>query len=183
MNNDTITSIANQITNQLTNSIPPLPIVGIGTPGLEYWIWASIGTLLFILELFVPGAIFFWLGLSAMFVSVLTLLFLKTLEFQIIAWLGLSVVMIVSYFTYRKRSAYGKVQSQDPIFKYVGMKGDVIQTITQTKIGKVRLDMPINGILDWNAISEDPNVTIEVGERVEVVGIEGIKLVVRKVQS
>lgn len=183
MNNNVITSITNQITNQLTNTTLPLPIVGVGTPGLEYWIWASIGTLLFVLELFVPGAIFFWLGLSAMFVSVLTLLFLKTLEMQIIAWLGLSVIMIASYFAYRKKSASGKVQSRDPIFKYVGMKGDVIQTITQTKIGKVRLDMPINGILDWNAISEDPNITIEVGERVEVVGIDGIKLIVRKVQS
>ncbi|MCX8028960.1 MAG: NfeD family protein [Brevinematales bacterium] len=176
--------ISNTITNLTTNiptSTTNILIQTIGTPGLEYWIWASIGTLFFVLELFIPGFIFFWFGLSAIFVSVLTLFLIKTLELQIIVWLGLSITLIISYFYLKKKKYSDNKESQDPIFNYVGIKGDVIQSIVGSKIGKVRLDVPINGISDWNAISQNPDETIEVGSRVEVVGIEGIKLIVRKI--
>lgn len=172
---DKTSLITNVITN--TNSL----FQSIGTPGLEYWIWASVGTLFFILELFIPGFIFFWFGLSAIFVSVLTLIFLKTLELQVLAWLILSITFIFSYFYYKKRKYSDKTQSEDPIFKYVGMRGEVIQPIVGSKMGRVRLDTPINGIYEWNAISQNANETIEIGERVEVIGVEGIKLIVRKV--
>ncbi|MEN2997468.1 MAG: NfeD family protein [Brevinematia bacterium] len=176
--------VANAVTNVVTN-------VGvtnnsgvfqvIGTPGLEYWIWASIGTLCFVLEIVVPGFIFFWLGLSAIFVSVLTLFLLKTLELQLLAWLVLSAVFVMGFLYYRKRMLLKKPQDRDPVFRYIGMKGEVIQPIVGGKMGKVRLDIPINGITDWNAISQNPNESIGVGERVEVVEVEGIKLIVRKV--
>lgn len=169
----------NFITNFVSNTNTLLQ--SMGTPGLEYWIWASVGTLFFVLELFLPGFIFFWFGLSAIFVSVLTLLFLKTLELQVLAWLVLSIALIFSYFYYKRRKYSDKSQSEDPIFRYVGMRGEVIQPIVGTKMGRVRLDTPINGIYEWNAISQNLDETIEVGERVEVIGVEGIKLIVKKV--
>ncbi len=158
-----------------TNSIER--VIG-GTPGLEYWIWASIGTLFLILEIVLPGFILFWFGVSAIFVSVLTLFLLKTLEVQIIAWLVLSLVFVFTYF-YQKKGKVSK--NEDPVFKYIGIKGEIIQPIVGSKMGKVKLDVPINGIFDWNAISEKKDESIEVGERVEVVGIDGIKLIVRKI--
>lgn len=169
----------NFITNFVSNTNTLLQ--SMGTPGLEYWIWASVGTLFFVLELFLPGFIFFWFGLSAIFVSVLTLLFLKTLELQVLAWLVLSIALIFSYFYYKRRKYSDKSHSEDPIFRYVGMRGEVIQPIVGTKMGRVRLDTPINGIYEWNAISQNLDETIEVGERVEVIGVEGIKLIVKKV--
>lgn len=175
-------SVLEGTTNVLTNIISTNREVFqvFGTPGLEYWIWAGIGTLLLVLEIFLPGFIFFWFGFSAILVSVLTLLFLKTLEVQVIAWLILSITFMFSYFYYRKRMITKKPQNQDPVFKYIGLKGEVIQPIVGSKMGRVRLDVPINGITDWNAISQNQDETIEVGERVEVIGVEGIKLIVRK---
>lgn len=174
-------NITNVITNVVTNSSLTNVIRSFGTPGLEYWIWASIGTLFFVLEIFLPGFIFFWFGLGAIFVSVLSIFLLKTLEIQVIVWLVLSVVFIFSYFYYKRKKYSQTSQSEDPIFKYVGMRGEVIQAIVGSKMGKVRLDTPINGITDWNAIAQDPSDSIQVGERVEVVGIDGIKLIVKKV--
>ncbi len=150
--------------------------------GLEYWIWASIGTLLFVIEILAPGFIFFWFGLGAIFVSILSLFLLKTLEAQVIAWLLLSALFTGSFFYWKSKNKK-ETKSEDPIFKYVGTKGDVIQEIRGQKIGKVRLDTPINGIFEWNAIGENDETVIEVGERVVVVGIDGIKLIVRKLYN
>ncbi|MFN4245657.1 MAG: NfeD family protein [Brevinematia bacterium] len=161
-----------------TNTNSVVNVIG-GTPGFEYWVWASIGTLFMILEIFLPGFILFWFGVSAIFVSFLSLFLLKTLELQVIAWMVLSLVLVFSYFYYKKNKVHDNL-SEDPIFKYVGVKGEVIQPIVGGKMGKVKLDTPINGIYDWNAISKNQDETIEVGERVEVIGVDGIKLIVKK---
>ncbi|MGC8766202.1 MAG: NfeD family protein [Brevinematia bacterium] len=174
-----VTNITNNITNFLTNSMGTTS----GFSGFEYWVWASIGTFLFVLEIFIPGFIFFWFGLSAIFVSILSLFLLKSLELQLISWMVLSLVFVFSFFYYKNKKYKGKIESEDPIFKYVGIKGEIIQPIVGTKMGRVRLDKPINGIFEWNAISEKENEEINVGERVEVVAVDGIKLVVKKIYS
>lgn len=173
-----ITNISNGVTNFVTNAV-----VNISTSfsGLEYWVWASIGTFLFVLEVFIPGFIFFWFGLSAMFVSVLSLFLIKSLELQLIVWMGLSVVFVFSFFYYKNQKYRGKVENEDPIFKYVGIKGEIVQPIVGMKMGRVRLDKPINGIFEWNAITQKEDGEIKVGERVEVIGIDGIKLIVRRI--
>ena len=173
-----VSVLAETSTNITNNTIIPTSPSG----GLEYWVWASIGTLLFVIEILAPGFIFFWFGLGAIFVSILSLFLLKTLESQIIGWILLSAIFVATFFYWKSKNKK-EIKSEDPIFKYVGTKGDVIQEIRGKKIGKVRLDNPINGIFEWNAIGENDDTVIEIGERVVVVGIDGIKLIVRKLYN
>jgi|GEM_PF-946945 membrane protein implicated in regulation of membrane protease activity len=166
-------------TNFVTNITNNVLFVSYSS-GLEYWVWASIGTVLFIVEIFAPGFVAFWFGLSAIFVSILSLFLLKTLESQVIAWILLSALLVGSFFYWKSKNKK-ETKSEDPIFKYVGSRGEIIQEIRGKRIGRVRLDNPINGVFEWNAIGENEDTVIEIGERVIVVGIDGIKLVVRRI--
>ncbi len=175
----------NVITNALESITNVTNIVSKGilfnvNGGFEYWVWASFGTLLLVLEIFAPGFVFFWFGVGAIFTSILVLILLKTLEVQILAWLIISFSLAFLYFQ-TKRKKEIKEKSTDPVFRYIGYRGEVIQEIHGNKMGRVRLDLPINGILEWSAITTNPEEKIEIGSRVSVEGIDGIKLIVKKI--
>lgn len=59
--------------------------------------------------------------------------------------------------------------------RIIGMKGIVTEKINPDEIGEVKADGKL-----WSAISE---VSIEFGCEVEIIGIEGVKLVVKKVKA
>ena len=56
--------------------------------------------------------------------------------------------------------------------RYIGKKGEVIKKITSKERGEVKVLGTI-----WTAVSEE---TLEVGDEIEVLKIDGVKLIVKK---
>ena len=131
-----------------------LVIEGAG-PGLVS-IWFSFGALIALLVSFIPG-VAWWIELIIfVVVSVATLLALRP---------------VVKRF-YKRNNIRTNVDS------FVGKRGYVIEDITFLKPGAIKI-----GDVSWTAIPIDNNEKILENEVIEVVAINGNKLVVKKVED
>ena len=131
-----------------------LVIEGAG-PGLVS-IWFSFGALIALLVSFIPG-VAWWIELIVfVVVSVATLLALRP---------------VVKRF-YKRNNIRTNVDS------FVGKRGYVIEDITFLKPGAIKI-----GDVSWTAIPVDNNEKILENEVIEVVAINGNKLVVKKVED
>ena len=131
-----------------------LVIEGAG-PGLVS-IWFSFGALIALLVSFIPG-VAWWIELIVFIVvSVATLLALRP---------------VVRRF-YKRNNIRTNVES------FVGKRGYVIEDITLLKPGAIKI-----GDVSWTAIPIDKNAKILENEVIEVVAINGNKLVVKKVED
>ena len=131
-----------------------LVIEGAG-PGLVS-IWFSFGALITLLVSFIPG-VAWWIELIVFIVvSVATLLALRP---------------VVRRF-YKRNNIRTNVDS------FVGKRGYVIEDITLLKPGAIKI-----GDVSWTAIPIDKNAKILENEVIEVVAINGNKLVVKKVED
>ena len=131
-----------------------LVIEGAG-PGLVS-IWFSFGALIALLVSFIPG-VAWWIELIVfVVVSVATLLALRP---------------VVKRF-YKRNNIRTNVDS------FVGKRGYVIEDITLLKPGAIKI-----GDVSWTAIPINKNAKILENEVIEVVAINGNKLVVKKVED
>lgn len=131
-----------------------LVIEGAG-PGLVS-IWFSFGALIALLVSFIPG-VAWWIELIVfVVVSLATLLALRP---------------VVKRF-YKRNNIRTNVDS------FVGKRGYVIEDITFLKPGAIKI-----GDVSWTAIPIDKNAKILENEVIEVVAINGNKLVVKKVED
>lgn len=131
-----------------------LVIEGAG-PGLVS-IWFSFGALIALLVSFIPG-VAWWIELIVfVVVSVATLFALRP---------------VVKRF-YKRNNIRTNVDS------FVGKRGYVIEDITLLKPGAIKI-----GDVSWTAIPIDKNAKILENEVIEVVAINGNKLVVKKVED
>jgi membrane protein implicated in regulation of membrane protease activity len=141
---------------------------------IEYWHWWVFGIVLIILELFVPGAFFLWLGISAAVVGVLMWLMPDmSWEYQ---WLIFALFSVVSIVLWRTFMLKRPSPSDHPTLnrrgeQYVGRVFTLNEAIVDG-VGKIRVDDTM-----WKIAGED----CPVGSKVKVVEAEGavLKVVVQ----
>ncbi len=139
----------------------------------------SIGTFWFILaiifgvgELMTTSLTLIWFSIGAL-VTMLLSIFIESILLQVVIFVAISIVLLVvvtKYLVDRDKNVKYNTNLQGIISK----KGIVIKDIELYETGIVKL----NGE-EWTAISKD-KVKIEKGRIVEVVEIEGVKLIVRE---
>jgi len=131
-----------------------------------YWHWLILAVALIILEILIPGAYFLWMGVSAIFIGGLMLVFPEMVFLvQILIFAVLSVITVVMYKSYRKKNP---IVTDEPALnrrgeKYLGQ----IFTLTEPIVngsGKVKVDDST-----WKVAGED----MDAGETVRVVAVEG----------
>lgn len=140
-------------------------------------IWLIVAGIFFIGEIFTVGFLIFWLGVAAilaMLVSLITSnIIIQTAVFVIASGLLLFLTkpFVDKYITKNKESVATNA------FSLIGKKGIVIKEMNNTpsSFGQVKVGEEI-----WTAISEDSNPIAE-GSEIEVVKIDGVKLVVKPV--
>lgn len=151
-----------------------------------YW-WAMLGTFFFILEILLPGFFMFFFGVSALLVAPFFLLLnIKNLWIQLLIYTIITASEIAVYIyskPFRKFRTEKKTSYLDSAV--IGMKGKVKSEITKDKPGIVALFSPVYGTSEWKAIlkKDSPYDILSVGDTVEVVGVEGIKLIVEKLEE
>lgn len=110
--------------------------------GVEFWHWWVLGVALVILEVFAPGAVLVWMGISAGVVGAVLMGFpAMAWEFQWLLFAVLSVVAIFVSWKYLKRHP---IQSDHPTLnlrgqRYVGRVFTLEEPIVNG-VGKIRVD-------------------------------------------
>lgn len=109
---------------------------------LSFWQWFVLAAVLLGLEVFAPGAVFLWIGISAAAVGVFVALIPVGWEAQISLWSVLSVATVVGWHFYR-RSRPVSVGAEPALNRrgagYIGRRFTLEAPIVNG-FGKIRVD-------------------------------------------
>ena len=135
------------------------------------WIWAVIGLVLIAAELTHFAFFLIFIGAGALLTSGLTALGLvQSAEVQIVVFTVTSLLLIVLFRTRLK----AKVQPPQMQPDYIGQKASVSHAIKPGLEGRVTYRGS-----DWIAVAEDCNAEIAKGSTVVIVGMNGLRLIVK----
>ena len=136
---------------------------------LEFWIILAI--IFLIGELLTGGFYLLSIGIGAIAAAILNYLQFS-ITAQIIAFILITVLFILISRPLYKKLNKNTVDKKSNTERLIGLKAKVTEDIDSHKIGTIK----VNGEV-WKAIS---NEEISKGEEVEIIGIEGVKLKVKK---
>ena len=134
-----------------------------------FWHWWSLGAILLIVELLVPGMFFIWMGESAFVVGAVVWLFpAMAFEHQVLLF---SVLSVLSILVFRRFLRTNPIQTDRPLLnqraaQYVGRVFTLAEPIVNGR-GKIRVDDST-----WRVEGDD----CPVGARVRVTDAEGVVL-------
>lgn len=138
-------------------------------------VWLIVAVAFGIAELMTTSLTLVWFSIGALTLMVLST-FIESIIIQVLLFAVISITLLVVFTKY--------FVDKDKTYQY----NTNLQGIEQrTGIVKKEISSNMTGIVtltgeDWTAISED-NEKIEVGELVKIVRIEGVKLVVKSINS
>ena len=141
---------------------------------MSAWIvWLIIAGFFFILEIATEGFLVFWFGIGAV-LSLGTSFFTDSLFVQVAVFVVSSIILILS-----TRKLTDKIKPKEVItnvYTILGKKAIVSQEINNEKgQGQIKIDGDV-----WSAKSENDE-KIEIGTPVEVLSIDGVKAIVKKI--
>ncbi|MBL4740220.1 MAG: NfeD family protein [Sneathiella sp.] len=138
---------------------------------LSYWAWWSFGVILVILEVFAPTFVLLWLGISAIVVGFIVLMFpTMTWEYQWGVFAVFSVLSIVAarLFLKRRPGVEDNFKLNQRGAQYVGRSFMLSEAIVNNR-GKIHVDDT-----QWSVSGDD----MKKGSQVTVTGTDGILLIV-----
>lgn len=145
----------------------------INNPWLWVSIWIGVTILAVIIELVTDDLTSIWFAIGA-FVSLIISIFTNNYIVQIAVFILLSVLLML-FIKPLLANRYGK---RDTIptnaDRVIGKVGKCTQHIDRENYGEVKVDGKI-----WTAAAYEDE-TIEVDDEVEILGIDGVKLIVRR---
>jgi len=136
-----------------------------------WWIWVALVIIFALIEAFTLGLVTIWFALSALVMVFLSFLPIP-LAFQVLIFLGLSALLLI--FTRPlavKKFKLGRVKTN--VESLVGKHALITKKISEFDTGEAKVSGQI-----WTARSEN-NIEIDEGTKAEVLGIEGVQLIVR----
>ena len=135
------------------------------------WIWAVIGLVLIAAELTHFAFFLIFIGVGALLTSGATALgLIQSAEGQIVVFTVTSLLLIVLF----RNRLKAKVQPPQMPPEYVGQKASVSQAIKPGLEGRVTYRGS-----DWIAAGEDGTAEIAEGATVIIVGMNGLRLIVK----
>ena len=134
---------------------------------LLWWHWIAFGLLLLTLETFSGTFLMLGLGVAAIIVGVVDVLFPIGVEMQLTVWLILSVVTIAWWFKYMRDNAVDETGQSNYTLE---TEGTVTKTIEPNSRGEVKFDLPVLGNTTWIATSKEE---LPVNSRVKIIEVKG----------
>ena len=137
--------------------------------------WLIFSGVCFILEIATEGFLVFWLGVGGLCAMGLSFIIPENLVTQFIVMAVVSTILILC-----TKKITRKISEKDTVatnvYSILGKKAIVSQQIDNIKgQGQIKIDGDI-----WSARNEDDDVISE-GDTVEIIRIDGVKAIVRKV--
>jgi len=139
------------------------------------WFWIIIVLVTLGVEIITVGTLVsIWFSIGAVAAYLAALMYLN-FEVQLLIFLIVSVLAFITIRPLAKRFLSAKQQPTNAD-RYIGQRVSVTEKVTSEKWGAVM----IQGVR-WSIREADGN-PVDVGETVEIIALEGAKLLVRKVQ-
>ncbi len=140
---------------------------------ITFWHWFIFGCALVVLEIFVPGIIFVWLGIAAFVLGFLKLI-VPALSWEV-SFIVFSVLSVVSVFLGRLWIKKRQAPSDHPLLnrrgeQYVGRVFTLDDGMVNG-VGKLHIDDTL-----WKVSGEN----LAAGSAVKVVGVDGVVLKIEK---
>lgn len=146
---------------------------------MEFWsnwtIWLSIGFVLLILELMIPGVFLMWWGLAAM-ITALSAKFFPTLSLGELSTIFALFAVLFSLIWWKIQRNRDQVDDRQTDLNsrehhLIGTVGVVVEVVSGNII-RAKF-----GDTTWKVIGDN----LQLGDNVEVLKVEGITLLVRKI--
>ncbi|HHB90374.1 MAG TPA: NfeD family protein [Anaerolineae bacterium] len=148
------------------------------TMDIYFWGWLILALIFFVGEMFTAGFFLAAFGVGAALAALAALFGLNIVWQLAIFTLASAIALFLS-----RRFAESVTPPQQPvnvgIDRVLGKMAVVIEPVNAVQgTGIVRVDME-----EWRAVPEDPSITIPTKSIVEIVAVEGTRLVVRPVEG
>ena len=140
-------------------------------------IWLVIFALAVIIEASGPNLVSIWFAVGSLVSLIISFIPGVAWWIQVIVFVVLSVVSFIALRPIFKRFMKHNLFNTN-IDSYTGKKGIVVEEITLLNPGSVKI-----GDVKWSAIPLDEKEKFNVNDVVEVVAINGNKLIVKKVEE
>lgn len=134
-------------------------------------VWLIIFVVLLLLELMTTSLVSIWLSLGAL-IAFFTSLLCDITWIQIIVFFVVSIISLVATRPLVKRYINPKIEKTN-YDRVIGKTAVVTKNITKMENGEVKIDGNL-----WTAKTEDEDIKKD--EKVEILRIEGVKLIVRR---
>lgn len=144
---------------------------------MSIWvIWLIFSGVCFLTEIATEGFLICWFGVGGLCAMGISFLFPENYLLQVIIMAFVSTILILS----TKKLTDKLIKKDDVptnVYSILGKKAIVSQTIDNLKSqGQIKIDGDI-----WSARNEEDDSIIQNGETVEIIRIDGVKAMVRKI--
>lgn len=140
---------------------------------MYFWLWMAVFIISLVIELATVNLVSIWFTVGSLFALMANQLKLD-IAYQIVIFIILSIICILLIRPLAANYLRGNIVKTNAD-RAVGEHVTLLKAISENTWGEVK----VNGVL-WHARSYD-NKPIEQGARVEVLAIEGAKLVVKRI--
>ncbi len=135
--------------------------------GVLWWHWIVFGLLLLVLEMMSGTFMLLFLGVAAILVGVVDVIFDVSFNVELALWIFFSILSIGAWIKWFKEKTI--TQSGQSNYR-LDTLGTVMQTIAPLERGEVIFDTPVLGSTKWQATAKQE---ILKGARVKIVQING----------
>ncbi len=142
-----------------------------------WFIWLVIAGLFTIVEIATVGFFIIWFGVAAVLTSIFSLFFPEAYIIQAVFWAISSVLLVL--FTKKFTDKIKPETTPTNVYSIIGKRAVVTTDINnENATGQVKVDGDV-----WSARTENYEETISAGEHVEILRIDGVKVIVKKLES
>ncbi len=137
------------------------------TQNLLWWHWVVLGLALLTIEMFTATFMMLGVGLSAIIVGVIDVIYPISLETEIILWIILSLLSIAIWVKYMQDRTKENSGQSNYSLETLGM---VEEKIIINGKGIVRFDTPVLGNTTWTATAKE---NLDKDTRIRIVMVKG----------
>lgn len=143
-------------------------------------IWTIVGLLFIFVEFFIPGLVIAFFGVGALITALTTWIGITpSLSLQLIVFVVSSILLLILLRRLLKRTFLGDAQEETFDRNFNIEIGKIVPVVEFIQPGEVGGKVRYQGT-NWSASASEP---IAPGESVEIVGIDGLTLIVEKVKQ
>jgi membrane protein implicated in regulation of membrane protease activity len=143
-------------------------------------IWIVLGIIFIFFEFFIPGLVIAFFGVGALVTALTTWIkFTTSLTSQLLVFIVSSVMFLVLLRKYVKSTFLGKTKGEESERNFNIEIGKIIPVVEFIQPGEVGGKVRYMGTT-WSASASEP---IAPGESVEIIGNDGLTLIVEKVKK
>ncbi|MBR3888578.1 MAG: NfeD family protein [Clostridia bacterium] len=142
-----------------------------------WFIWLVIAGIFTIVEIATVGFFIIWFGVAAVLTALFSLFMPEAYLVQVVFWAITSVLLVL--FTKKFTDKVKPETTATNVYSIIGKRAVVTTTINnENSTGQIKVDGDV-----WSAKAEDYDEIIEAGEHVEILRIDGVKVIVKKAEN